>query len=443
MGPTFMAEAGTPADIGHATTVDRRMIVDPDWFEAELEHVFARSWLFVGHDTEIPNAGDYVTRTMGRDPVIMVRDESAHVHVLLNSCQHRGTQICKADLGNTAHFRCGYHGWMYANDGRLVAVPAQKKVYSAEHFDRQACSLPSARVAIHHGFVYATWSADIEPFEDHLGDVAWYLDALLALGPGGWEAYGPPARFLLQGNWKVPLENIGGDGYHLAVAHKTMYDAGSLGRASNTESVVQGHTFATDRGHALRVVHPIINPDKPLYLGLPDDFARTIDAAVTPEQRSFLSGSAVIHGQLFPNCGFIKVVFFTSGESADQPTAFMQWRVYNPAGPRTTEALHWTMVPAAAPEDWKRESYKFSARTHTGGALFEGDDVENFARIDAANRGVVALRYPALYTLGVGVDAKDLMDWRGPGRVEPKNYSEVASRALYGRVGQMIDEAST
>lgn len=424
------------------STADRRAIVDEEWLDAELDRVFARSWLFVGHETEIPNAGDYVTRTMGRDPVIMIRDDAGSVNVLLNSCQHRGTQLCKADLGNTAHFRCGYHGWTYKNDGRLVAVPAQKKVYGDGHFDRRSHDLPRARVALHHGFVYASWDPDIEPFEDHLGEMRWYIDALLALGPGGWEAYGPPARFLLQGNWKVPLENIGGDGYHLSVAHKTMYDAGFLGRSSNTERVVQGHTFATERGHALRVVHPIINPDKPVYLGLPGELAEKIDATVTPEQRAVLSGSAVIHGQIFPNCGFIKVVFFTSGESADEPTAFVQWRLYNPVDSHTTEALHWTMVPKDAPERWKRESYKFSARTHTGGALFEGDDLENFARIDAANAGVVALRQPVRYTLGLGVEAEDLMDWKGPGDVEPKNYNELSSRVLYSRVAEMVGQGS-
>jgi phenylpropionate dioxygenase-like ring-hydroxylating dioxygenase large terminal subunit len=419
---------------------DRAMFVDPEWFAKELEHVFAHSWLLIGHDSEVPNAGDYVTRRMGTDPVILVRDESGDLYVLLNSCQHRGTQLCKASFGNTAHFRCGYHGWLYGNDGRLKGVPSVKKVYADEYFAKEDCTLPRARVALYHGLVYATWDEQLAPFEDSLGDLRWYLDALFDIAPGGWEVFGPPARYLMQGNWKLPVDNLGMDGYHLATAHKTMYEAGFLGRASTTESVVQGHTMATPEANTLRVVHPILDADDPLYFGFPEDRWPSITEGLTADQREFLDSSAVVHGQVFPNSGYIKVALFTSGDPRDKQTAFLQWRLYNPIDVNTTEGVHWCLVPRDYPDEWKRESYKFATRTHSGGAVFEGDDLENFSRIQHVSVGTRTRRTPWNLSIGLGVEAEDHMKrWPGPGPVEPKNYNEAGNRALYSRLRTMVE----
>ncbi|WP_131105955.1 aromatic ring-hydroxylating oxygenase subunit alpha [Ornithinimicrobium sufpigmenti] len=106
-----------------SVNIPRSYYRDEDALHQEYNKIFGQNWLFVGHETEIPAAGDYVTRRMGANPVIMSRTEDGDVHVMLNSCTHRGTELCKLSYGNTTTFRCGYHGWVFSPDGQLRGVP--------------------------------------------------------------------------------------------------------------------------------------------------------------------------------------------------------------------------------------------------------------------------------------------------------------------------------
>ncbi|MFF4795005.1 Rieske 2Fe-2S domain-containing protein [Streptomyces sp. NPDC001276] len=121
--------------------------------------VFGANWVFVGHESEVPAPGNYVTRRLRGDPVILSRTEDNGVQVMLNSCTHRGTQVCKASYGNTTTFRCGYHGWVFGNDGTLKGVPGRRALYGPD-FDLSKRGLGRARVETLHGFVFATWRHD-------------------------------------------------------------------------------------------------------------------------------------------------------------------------------------------------------------------------------------------------------------------------------------------
>src|SRR5581483_5868148 len=103
--------------------VSARIFADPGVYRREIEQLFPRCWLFVAHGSEIPSSGDFVTRQMGADPVIVSRDAGGQPHVLLNVCRHRGRQVCNEDAGRTSHFRCGYHGWTYDSAGKLTGLP--------------------------------------------------------------------------------------------------------------------------------------------------------------------------------------------------------------------------------------------------------------------------------------------------------------------------------
>lgn len=103
--------------------VSSRIFIDPEIYGLELEQIFAKSWLFVAHESEIPQAGDFVTRYMGEDPVIVWRGQDGKVRVFLNVCRHQGRKVCGEDLGRAAQFRCPYHGWTYSNCGELISVP--------------------------------------------------------------------------------------------------------------------------------------------------------------------------------------------------------------------------------------------------------------------------------------------------------------------------------
>ena len=101
-------------------------------FDREMDRLFSEGWVYVAHDSELPEPGDYVTRRMGRQPVIVSRAKDGEVHVMANRCSHRGNRICNADSGSATTFRCPYHGWTFANTGRLIAIP-MKQGYAERH----------------------------------------------------------------------------------------------------------------------------------------------------------------------------------------------------------------------------------------------------------------------------------------------------------------------
>ena len=108
--------------------ISREIFVNEDIYHQEQERVFARSWLFVGHESQIPNPGDFFSSRMGEEAVILCRDRKDKIHVFLNSCRHRGMKVCRYDEGNTTVFTCPYHGWSFATDGALAGVDRKSVV---------------------------------------------------------------------------------------------------------------------------------------------------------------------------------------------------------------------------------------------------------------------------------------------------------------------------
>ncbi len=208
-------------------TVARAVWSDDEVLERELGTIFASCWQYVGHESEVPDAGDYVLRKMGRDSVIMTRDEEGAVRVHLNTCRHRGVPLCRADSGNTSHFRCSYHGWTYANTGELRGVTYQRDVFGKDGLDKRDLPLfAPAQVDTVYGMVFATWDAEAPPLREYLGDIVWYLQAVFDKYPDGLEVVGAPVRNIIRANWKTEGENLSGDGYHTTITHASAFELG-------------------------------------------------------------------------------------------------------------------------------------------------------------------------------------------------------------------------
>ena len=137
--------------------ISREIFVNEEIYAEELERIFARTWLFVGHETQIPNPGDFTVSGMGEESVILCRDRAGEVHVFLNSCRHRGMKVCRYDEGNAAVLTCPYHGWSYSPDGKLVGVPYFREAYHST-LDRPQWGLVEvAQLCRYKGTVWASW----------------------------------------------------------------------------------------------------------------------------------------------------------------------------------------------------------------------------------------------------------------------------------------------
>ena len=101
--------------------IHRSVYTSEALFRREMCNIFAKTWVFVGHESEIPAAGDFVTRHLGRRPVIITRDADADIHVIFNRCAHRGAKVCREDKGKCKVFVCPYHSWSYDLAGRSVS----------------------------------------------------------------------------------------------------------------------------------------------------------------------------------------------------------------------------------------------------------------------------------------------------------------------------------
>jgi phenylpropionate dioxygenase-like ring-hydroxylating dioxygenase large terminal subunit len=197
------------------------LYTDPRVFADEMDRIFHLGWVFVGHDSEVPRPGDFVTRRLGREPVIMVRGKDAGIAVLVNRCMHRGTLLCPADRGTARTFACPYHGWTYDLSGELLGVPYPGG-YQA--FDKSAHGLARApRVSTYRGFVFASLAATGPTLAEHLGAATRLIDRSCGLSPvGEVELTAGWVKHRCTANWKMLPENDS-DGYHLGFVHSALF----------------------------------------------------------------------------------------------------------------------------------------------------------------------------------------------------------------------------
>jgi p-cumate 2,3-dioxygenase subunit alpha len=232
--------------------VHRAALTDPEVVVEEYRRIFDQVWLYVGHESEIPDRGDFVARTVADRPLILTRDSDGVVHVLLNSCLHRGAEVCRDDRGNSKHFKCFYHAWTYDNTGALVGVPDRAAYPPSFRQEELGLGRP-AKVDNYRGFVFASFNADVESLPDYLGNAAPYIDLVADQSPGEMEILPGIHDYSIQANWKLLIENSL-DGYHLGPLHKTYFEYlantgdGRVGkRPTRAYDLGKGHGVIVDR----------------------------------------------------------------------------------------------------------------------------------------------------------------------------------------------------
>jgi len=102
--------------------VARDIFTDPEIFELEMKHIFEGNWIYLAHESQIPNKNDYFTTYMGRQPIFIARDRDGELNAFINACSHRGAMLCRFKRGSRVIFTCPFHGWTFTNSGKLLKV---------------------------------------------------------------------------------------------------------------------------------------------------------------------------------------------------------------------------------------------------------------------------------------------------------------------------------
>src|SRR5258706_2763400 len=224
--------------------VRREVYVDPGVFELEMQRIHERVWIYCGHESQVPKAGDYYAVQIGRQPMLMVRGSDGKISVLYNRCPHGGQMMCGDRHGNAGEFfRCSYHAWQFHLDGTLKQIPMMESGYAGTRYgkDNPECSMKkAARVENYRGFVFASLSPEGVSLKEFLGKAIVAFDDMCDRAPEGEVEVVPNCfRVIQHSNWKIFLENQL-DALHPSVVHQ------STGRAAhNVEKAIEKET-----GHA-------------------------------------------------------------------------------------------------------------------------------------------------------------------------------------------------
>jgi phenylpropionate dioxygenase-like ring-hydroxylating dioxygenase large terminal subunit len=395
--------------------VHRRIFTDPDIYQMEMEQIFARAWLFMCHESQIPNPGDFFLNFMGEDRVICVRNNEGGVSVLVNSCRHRGNAVCRADEGHATSFMCTYHGWTYDLKGNLVGVPGFKEVYH-EELDRQNWGLIKApQVDSYKGFVFATMDPEAPTLNEYLNDAGRYPLDLLA-DQGDMVAVGGMEKYTMNANWKFPTDNTA-DFYH-GLTHLSAGMSGwngqrtnrLLGRRRPGDNGKQraGYSVLGEYGHVAGMSYL---PDnwREIAEGDPAEHWRFEPRVIERMGQLKMSTSSCV-ANIFPNI----IVF---------PLSVRQIGIRMPKGPTRCEIWYFTFINRSASEEIQREQLFRSSHTFGASGFLEQDDGENWDQSTRGARGVVTARYPLNYQMGLG-HGEFTEDENGPKRIDQGQINE-------------------
>jgi phenylpropionate dioxygenase-like ring-hydroxylating dioxygenase large terminal subunit len=350
-----------------ACHISRRVFTSQEIYQWEKDFIFARSWLYLCHESQLPNIGDYLATTMCETPVIVARGENNKIHVSVNSCRHRGLPVCRSDRGNAKRFICPYHNWSYTVEGALHTVPQEKQFLAP--LDKSCLGLKQVpRIDSYGGLVFGSFNEHIEPLHDYLGDMRFYLDTMFDRYHGGVEVIGSAHKWHIPANWKLPVENQLGDVGHGPYLHGSLLK----GTPQVDELEAYGLNVVPKAGHgaALRLLPAEFPIDKRMW-GT-DGIAhmdKEVNEYLVEKHREVEERLGKVRGRIkgltfgvYPNFSFLW------GNNTI--------RIAHPRGPGAIDYWSWWVVEKNAPDHIKKKLQQNYTFFFGPGGVLEQEDAE-------------------------------------------------------------------
>lgn len=217
----------------------RDFYADPDIYTRDMERVIRRHWHCIGHESIIPNSGDFEMFKIDTETIIVSRTDDGSIHAFLNVCRHRGAEVCTKQKGNARFFVCPYHAWTYANDGSLKAARLMP-----DDFDRNAHGLKKLHVRLSEGLIFISFAEEPLNF-DRITQVL-----KSTCGQYGWGDAKVAHRetYAVDANWKLAVENYV-ECYHCGPAHPEYSQTHALEQPK--EKIVELNARMEERTKAL------------------------------------------------------------------------------------------------------------------------------------------------------------------------------------------------
>lgn len=370
------------------TEVHKDLYIDEDVFQLEMEHLFANTWVYVGHASQIPDKGDYYTTTVGTEAVVMVRHTDNSIKVLYNRCPHKGVKVAGETCGNTGKFfRCPYHAWTFRTDGRLLAIPL-KKGYEDTGFECSEATQGMAAVEnieIYRDFVFCRLSPEGESFADFFGESLSTIDNMVDRSPQGkLEVAGGVMRYMHNCNWKMLVDNQT-DTCHPMVAHES-----SAGTAIKVwEDAPEG----TPKPMAVELFAPFMSP----Y-----EFFENMGIRVWENGHGHTGVSDSIHAEYSDIDGYWDQMVATYGEERTKeilgdvrhntvyfPNIMIKGpiqtlRLFKPIAANKTLVESWTFRLVGAPDKLLERTLMYNRLINAPTSVVGHDDLEMYERAQEA-----------------------------------------------------------
>ncbi|MEV4645529.1 aromatic ring-hydroxylating dioxygenase subunit alpha [Saccharopolyspora sp. NPDC049357] len=413
-----------PADLVFGDRVAGRLYTDPGIFEQELAKIFERTWVWVAHESELPEPGTFKSTYVGSQPVIVTRDRKGVLHTLLNRCRHRGASLCEKPQGKANGFTCPYHAWSYGLDGTLRGIPYPEGYEGL--VDKRDLPLKKLRTDVYGGLVFATFNDDIEPLEEFLGHARLWIDRFMKQGGGYPIKVLGKHQFKFRGNWKIQLENTT-DGYHFPIVHRSWMASVDAETADMMSFMTDPEAITHDLGNGHSVMqmvpeHSDLDADdgsEPLqgrFDHLVEELSKSFDQAQVRRLVRAMHGTG-FNLNLFPNVSMSSAFF----------------RVLRPVAVDETWIEHIAIGPDGPPEIDIVNRDRLRVHEHFQGPFGFGtpDDAEGWDRVQRGARGGPEM--PIMVNRGLGREKLSSEGW-------PTSHvtDETGMRAAYDQWKRMM-----